>query len=163
VKDENVEQAMSNLREQQGHADPGRRTAVPRRRITSRPTCTSSSTATSSRISTTPSWSPGPARIGGIEVADFDKQIEGAKPGEDAKRSPPRAPDNHPTEAIRGKDVQIEISVKDIKRLEAGRDHTGISAGPGLQHRAGTSRRPWREQMVERIDYDVAPGPARSR
>ena len=29
-----------------------------------------------------------------------------------------KAPENHPNEAARGKDVQIDVTVKDIKRLE---------------------------------------------
>ena len=58
-----------------------------------------------------------PGRIAGIQVNDLDTQLAGANPGE-TRTLTAKAPENHPNEALRGKDVQIELTIKDIKKLE---------------------------------------------
>ncbi|HSV15182.1 MAG TPA: trigger factor [Tepidisphaeraceae bacterium] len=153
VKDENVEQAMNNLREQQGTLIPVEDRGVQDKDyITADVHIKLDGNVVAHQHDA--QLVARPARIGGIEVADFEKQIEGAKAGE-TKTITAKAPDNHPTEAIRGKDVQIEILVKDIKRLEL------VEITPEFLEDLGFSseqelRDALREQMVERIDYDVA-------
>jgi trigger factor len=153
VKDENVEQAMNNLREQQGTLIPVEDRGVQERDyITADVHIKLDGNVVAHQHDA--QLVARPARIGGIEVADFDKQIEGAKAGE-TKTITAKGPDNHPTESIRGKDVQIEIAVKDIKRLEL------VEITPEFLQDLGFEteqelRDALREQMVERIDYDVA-------
>jgi trigger factor len=153
VKDENVEQAMNNLREQQGTLLPVEDRGVQEKdyifadvhiKLDGNVVAHQHDAQLVAR----------PARIGGIEVADFDKQMEGAKPGE-TRTITAKAPDNHPTEAIRGKDVQVEISIKDIKRLELVEITPEFLQDLGFETEAEL-RDALREQMVERIDYDVA-------
>ena len=65
----------------------------------------------------TPSSCCSPAASAGIFVEDMDKQLAGLKPGE-TKTLTLKAPEDHPREDIRGKEVQIEVTIKDIKKLE---------------------------------------------
>src|SRR5205085_9805119 len=58
-----------------------------------------------------------PGRIAGLNVEDLAKQLEGMKPGETRTISV-HAPDDAANEQLRGKDVEIEGALKDIKRLE---------------------------------------------
>jgi trigger factor len=153
VTDENVQQAMKNLREQQGHARPRwknrgvedrrlphrrrprearrqRRRPPARRQVVSRP-----------------------GRIAGIEVDDLDKQLEAKRPATRARSRRPR-PEQPPNEALRGKEVEIEIALKDIKKLEPVEVNQDFLESLGFEKEIELLDA-LREQMVERIDYDV--------
>ena len=58
-----------------------------------------------------------PGRIGGIMVEDLDKQLEGLKEGE-TRNIKVHVPDTHASEKIKDKDVEIEVKLKDLKKLE---------------------------------------------
>ena len=58
-----------------------------------------------------------PGRVGGLQVDDLDTQLAGLKPGEEKVISA-KIPEEYPDEALRGKDPQIEIALKDIKKME---------------------------------------------
>jgi trigger factor len=116
VTDANVDQAMNNLREQQGTLVPVENRGVEARRL---PDCRCAreggrQVVTHQHDAQIVSRA---GRVGGIQVDDLEKQLKGLKPGEkrDVKA---KAPDTHPTEEIRGKDVEIEVALKDIKKLE---------------------------------------------
>jgi trigger factor len=94
-----------------------------------------------------------PGRIGGIQIDDLDKQLEGQKPGE-TRTIKAKAPDTHPNEALRGKDVEIEVSLKDLKHLELAELNEAFLSDLGFKDEAEL-RDALREQMVERITYDV--------
>jgi trigger factor len=95
-----------------------------------------------------------PARLGGIEVPDFATHLQGAKPGE-TRTFTAKAPETHATEVIRGKEVQVEVTVKDIKKLELAEITPEFLADLGFENEKEI-RQALREQMVERIDYDIA-------
>ncbi len=153
VKDENVEQAMSNLREQQGTLVPVEDRGIEAKdylsadvhlKVDGNVVAHQHDAQLVAR----------PARIGGIEVADFDKQVEGAKAGE-TRSFNVKGPENHPNEAVRGKDVQMEVTIKDIKHLELAEITPEFLEDLGFENEQEI-RDALREQMVERIDYDIA-------
>src|SRR5262249_39429564 len=57
------------------------------------------------------------ARVAPPQLDDLGTQLAGAKPGEPA-RVKTTAPDPHPNEELGGKEVEVESAVKDIKKLE---------------------------------------------
>ncbi len=152
VTDENVQQAMTNLREQQGTLVPIEDRGVEDKdyliadvhvkfegnvvghqhdaQIVSRP-----------------------GRIAGIDIEDLDEQLKGLKPGE-TKVIKANAGENHPNEAIRGKEVEIDIALKDIKKLEPVEVNQEFLESLGFENEKELLDA-LREQMVERIDYDV--------
>ena len=153
VKDENVDQAMSNLREQQGTLVPVEDRGVEDKdyliadvhvKVDGNVVAHAHDSQIVSR----------PGRVAGIQIDDLDKQLAGLKAGEERTIST-KAPESHPNEAVRGKDVQIEIKLKDLKKLELaeidGDFLTDLGFGDEKELREAL-----REQMVERIDYDVA-------
>ena len=94
-----------------------------------------------------------PARIGGLQVDDLDKQLAGTKSGE-TRTITTKAPDTHPTEQLRGKDVQIEVAVKDIKRLELAELDETFLEDLGFEN-LQELRDALREQMDEKIASDI--------
>jgi trigger factor len=152
ITDENVDQAMQNLREQQGLLvpvedrgveDKDRLVADVHIRLGEEVVGHQHDAQIVSR----------PGRIGGIEVQDLDTQLRGLKAGE--KRDiTAHVPDTHPAEKIRGKDVTIEIALKDIKKLELAEINEEFLNDLGFQNEQEL-RDALREQMVERITTDV--------
>ena len=92
-------------------------------------------------------------RINHIDIEDLADKLAGARPGE--KRAfKVTAPEFHPNESIRGKELEIEIEVKDVKRLELPEvtkeflDSLGFDTVEEL-------RQALRERMEEQIQYDI--------
>lgn len=92
-------------------------------------------------------------RIAGIQIDDVEKQLAGAKPDETRTLSA-KAPDTHPNEKLRGKDVQIDVTVKDIKKLEMVEITPAFLGELGFENEQEL-RNALREQMQEKIDFDV--------
>lgn len=92
-------------------------------------------------------------RISGIDVADLDEKLVGLKGGE-TRSFKVTAPETHGNEQVRGKEVEIEVALKDIKKLEL------VEITPEFLGELGFTkdselRDALREQMVERINSDV--------
>jgi trigger factor len=152
VTDENVQQAMKNLREQQGTLVPIEDRGVEGQdyliadvhvKLDGNVVGHQHDAQVVSR----------PGRIAGIEVDDLDKQLEGQKPGE-TRTIKATAPENHANEPMRGKEVEIEIALKDIKKLEPVEVNQEFLESLGFEKESELIDA-LREQMVERIDYDV--------
>lgn len=152
ISEENVDQAMQNLREQQGMLVPVEDRGVEAKdymvadvhiKLGDEVVGHQHDAQIVAR----------PGRIGGIEVADLDKQVEGLKSGEkrDIKVS---VPDTHPAEKIRGKEVTIEFALKDIKKLELAEIDDEFLQDLGFENEQQL-RDALKEQMVERINMDV--------
>jgi trigger factor len=152
ITEENVDQAMQNLREQQGVLVPIEDRGVEDKdylvadvhiKLGDEVVGHQHDAQIVSR----------PGRIGGIEVADLDAQLRGLKPGEkrDIKVT---VPETHPAEKIRGKDVTVEFALKDIKNLELAEITEEFLADLGFQNEKEL-RDALREQMEERISMDV--------
>ncbi len=153
VKEENVDQAMQNLREQQGTLVPVEDAGVAAKDfVTADVHLKVDGNVVGHQHDA--QLVARPARIGNIEVPDFEQQIAGAKAGE-SRTINAKGPEGHPNEAVRGKDVAVEVTVKEIKRLELAEITPDFLADLGFDDEQQV-RDALREQMVERITYDVA-------
>lgn len=152
VKDENVDQAMQNLREQQGALLPVEDRGVQEKDyLLADVHVKEGGNEVAHQHDAQIVARPG--RIGGIQIDDLDKQLEGLKIGE-TRTIKAKAPDTHPNEALRGKDVEIEVALKDLKYLQLAELNKEFLEDLGFENEAEL-REALREQMVERITFDV--------
>lgn len=152
VTGENVQQAMNNLLEQQGTLVP-----VEDRGVQAKDYLTADVHAKVDGKEVTHQHDAQlvarPGRIAGIQVDDLDKQIEGLKPGE-TRTIKAKASDTHANEELRGKEVDIEIALKDIKRLELAELSEEFLSNLGFKTEQEL-RDALRKQMEERLNYDI--------
>src|SRR3989440_6503572 len=116
ISEENVDQAMQNLREQQGALVPVEDRGIQDKDYVIADVhvkCEGNEVAHQHDAQLVSR----PGRLSGVDVVDLDKQLRGAKGGE-TRSFKVQVPPTHSSEQIRGKEVEIEIAVKDIKRLE---------------------------------------------
>jgi trigger factor len=152
IKDENIDQAMSNLREQQGTLIPVEDRGVQSKDyVTADVHVKADGNVVAHQHDAQIVARPG--RIAGFQVDDLDARLDGAKIGE-KREITVKAPDNHPNEAVRGKDVVIEVEPKDIKRLELAEITPEFLSDLGFQTEQEL-RDALREQMEEKINMDV--------
>lgn len=152
ITEENVDQAMQNLREQQGVLVPVEDRGVEDKDYLIADVHVKLGDEVVGHQHDAQIVSR-PGRIGGIEVADLDTQLRGLKVGE--KRDiKVQVPETHPAEKIRGKEVTIELALKDIKKLELAEINEEFLADLGFQNQQEL-RDALREQMEERIGSDV--------
>ena len=152
VKDENVDQAMQNLREQQGALLPVEDRGVQEKDyLLADVHVKEGGNMVAHQHDAQIVARPG--RIGGIQIDDLDKQLEGLKTGE-TRTIKAKAPDTHPNEALRGKDVEIDVTLKDLKFLQLAELNPEFLGDLGFENEAEL-REALREQMVERITFDV--------
>lgn len=94
-----------------------------------------------------------PGRIAGLQVNDLDTQLAGLKAGESRTLST-KVPDDSPAETLRGKDVQFEVVLHGIKKLVPAEINQDFLDSLGFESEQEI-RDALREQMEERIDFDV--------
>ncbi len=94
-----------------------------------------------------------PGRIAGVNVDDLDTQLAGLKPDE-TRTLTVKVPDTDPNEEIKGKELAVEIKLKDIKRLELAEINQEFLGQLGFEN-DGELRDALKEQMVERIGFDI--------
>jgi trigger factor len=152
ITDENLEQAMNNLREQQGTLVP-----VEDRGVQAKDYLVADVHVKDGETVITHQHDAQvvarPGRVAGLQIDDLDKQLEGMKPGETRTISV-KAPETHANEAIRGKDVQVEVALKDIKRLDLAEVDQDFLQDLGFSNEADL-REALRQQMAENIEYRV--------
>jgi trigger factor len=152
VSDENVQQALTNLREQQGTLVPVEDRGVEEKDyLIADVHVRDGDTVIAHQHDAQIVARPG--RLAGIQVDDLAEQLKGLKGGE-KRELKLTAPDTHANEQIRGKEVTVEIALKDIKRLEAAELNQEFLESLGFQTEQELLDA-LRQQMVERIDYDV--------
>jgi trigger factor len=152
VKGENVEQAMQNLREQQGALMPVEDRGVQEKDYLLADVHVKEGDNVLAHQHDAQIVAR-PGRIAGIQVDDLEKQLEGLKPGE-ARSIKVKAPDTHPNEQIRGKELEVEVALKDLKHLQLAEINQAFLDDLGFKDEAEL-RDALKEQMVERIEYDV--------
>jgi trigger factor len=152
VKEENVDQAMQNLREQQGTLAPVEGRGVQEKDYLVADVHVKVGDEVISHAHDAQLVAR-PGRIGGIMVEDLDKQLEGLKEGE-TRNIKVHVPDTHANEKIKDKDVEIEVKLKDLKKLELAEINQEFLDSLGFADEKEL-REALREQMVERIGYDV--------
>lgn len=152
ITDENLEQAMNNLREQQGTLVPVEDRGVQAKDyLVADVHVKEGETVVAHQHDAQVVAHPG--RIAGLQVDDLDKQLEGMKPGE-TRTINVKAPETHANEAIRGKDVQVEVALKDIKRLDLAEVDQEFLEDLGFSNESDL-REALRQQMVENLQYRV--------
>jgi trigger factor len=152
VKDEHVDQAMLNLRQQQGALVPVEDRGVEAGdylvadvhiKVNGEVVSHQHDAQVIAR----------PGRFAGVQIDDLDVKLQGIKPGE-KREFTVNVPDTHADEKLKGKEATVEIDLKDIKKLELAEinqeflDSLGFADEKEL--RAALS-----EQMVDRVKYDV--------
>jgi trigger factor len=153
IKDENIDQAMNNLREQQGALVPVEDRGVePKDYLTADVHVKVDGEIVAHQHDAQLVARPG--RIAGIEVPDLGQQLAGMRAGE-TRTIKLHAPETHPNEQIRGKEAEIEVALKDIKRLELAEITPAFLADLGFQTE-DELRQALREQMVQKINEDIA-------
>lgn len=152
VKDENVDQAMSNLREQQGTLVP-----VENRGAEARDYLVADVLVKVDSVEITQQSDAlivvRPGRVMGIQIDDLDARLTGMKAGE-TRTLAVKAPAGHPRPELRDKNVEIEITLKDIKKLELAELNQEFLEGLGFANEQEL-RDALRDQMLERIQDDV--------
>jgi trigger factor len=152
VKDEHLAQAMTNLREQQGTLAPVEdRGVIDGDYITADVHVKLDGEVVGHQHDARLVARAG--RVGGIDMPEFAKEVNGAKPGE-KREFTITVPETHRDEKIRGKQVQIEIAIKDIKHLEAAEINADFLSSLGFENEQEL-RDALKEQMLERINFDV--------
>lgn len=152
IKEENIDQAMANLREQQGALVPVEDrgveekdylTADVRVKLGDEQLAEQKDAQLVAR----------PGRIGGVQIEDLASRLAALKPGE-TRAFTVAAPADHPEEKARGKELTVEVELKDLKRLELANVTPEFLAELGFE-KEEELRAALREQMQEKIDYDV--------
>jgi trigger factor len=152
VTDENVQQAMTNLREQQGSLVPVEDRGVEEKDyLLADVHIKSDGNVVAHQHDAQIVVRPG--RLGGVEIPDLADQLKGLKAGE-TRTLKAKASEAHPQQEIRGKDLEIEVALKDIKKLELVEINSEFLESLGFENEQELLDA-LREQMVERIDYDV--------
>ena len=152
VTDEHVQQALQNLREQQGQLVPVEdRGAKAKDYLIADVTLKLGDEVIGSQNDAQIVLRPGV--IGGIEVKDLEIQLEGLKVDE-TRTIKVIAGENHPAEKIRNQEVQIEVKAKDLKTLELAELDDAFLESLGFTNQQELLDE-LRVQMVERIDNDV--------
>jgi trigger factor len=152
ITEENVDQAMKNLREQQGTLIPVEDRGVEDGDylVADIHVKAGDEVITHQHDAQLVSRA---GRLAGIQIDDLDKQLAGLKPSE-TRTLTVHAPDTHSNEQMRGKDVQLEFALKDIKRLELAEISPAFLEDLGFENEQEL-RQALREQMEEKIDEDV--------
>lgn len=94
-----------------------------------------------------------PGRFAGIQLDDLDVKLQGMKPGE-KREFTVHVPDTHADEKLRGKEATVEVAVKDIKKMELAEINQEFLDGLGFADEKEL-RDALLEQMLQRVEYDV--------
>jgi trigger factor len=152
VSEENVDQAMQNLREQQGTLLPveGRGVEAGDYLLADVHLKQNGQVVAHQHDAQIVARA---GRVAAIQIDDLADKLKGMKTGE-SRTITAKAQDNHPREELRGKDVEIEVTLKDIKKLELAEISQEFLESLGFRDEKEL-REALREQLVERITYDV--------
>jgi trigger factor len=95
----------------------------------------------------------GKVSLGGMTITDLVEHVAGAKAGE-KRQWTVHVPADYPIEAIRDQDIQIEVNLKDVKRLDLPEVDKNFLDGLGFEN-VQELRDALKERLEERIQYDV--------
>lgn len=152
VNDSHVEQALANLREQQGALVPVEDRGIEEKDyVTADVKIKKGDEVVASQNDAQIVARAG--NIGGIQIDDLATQLAGAKPG-DTRTIKVTAPADHPAESIRGQETAVELTIKSIKKLELAEIDDAFLESLGFNN-AQELNDELRAQMIERIDNDT--------
>lgn len=152
ITDENVDQAMTNLRSQQGALVPVEDRGVEKDDyLIADVHVKAEGNVIAHQHDAKVVVRPG--RVANLQLDDLATQLAGMKPGE-TRAVKVTAPDTYPNEALRGKELEVEFAVKDIKRMELAEVNESFLTDLGFDNEAAL-RDALRDQMREKIEDDV--------
>jgi trigger factor len=152
ITDDHVDQAMNNLREQQGTLVP-----VEDRGVQAKDYMTADVTVKHGEETLAEQKDAQlvarSGRIHGILIEDLADKLDGLKIDE-SRSFTVKVPDDHPTEKLRGQDVEVTVELKDLKELELAEIDEQFLEEMEFENE-GELREALREQMVLRVENDV--------
>jgi trigger factor len=95
----------------------------------------------------------GKVTLGGMTIDNLAEKLGGAKVG-DKRDWTIHVPADYPIEAIRDQDIAIDVEVKDVKRLDLPEVNQSFLESLGFEQ-VQELRDALSERLAERIDYDV--------
>jgi trigger factor len=152
VNDQHIDQAMANLREQQGALVPVEDRGVEESDALFADVHLKVDGNVISHLHDAKIVAK-PGRVASIQIDDLAEKLKGLKPGE-TRELTVKAPDSHPDEKIKGKDVVIEIKLNDLKKLELAEINQDFLDSLGFENEQEL-RDALKEQMLERVEYDI--------
>lgn len=152
IKDDNIEQAMTNLREQQGALVPVEDRGVEEKDVLQADVKVKLDGKELAKQDDAQLVAKA-GRIGGVQIDDLAEKLKGLKGGE-IRTFTVKAPDDHVDETARGKDLEVEVALKELKKLELAKITPEFLAELGFDKEEGL-RDALREQMQEKINFDV--------
>ncbi|RPI64586.1 MAG: trigger factor [Planctomycetaceae bacterium] len=90
-----------------------------------------------------------PGQVEGLPLLDLDEKLAGKKVG-DTVTLTTKGPDAHPTEAWRGKDITVEITVSQIRRTVLPEINEEYAKGMGFE-----SLQQLRDQVAKRLEAHI--------
>lgn len=152
INDDHVQQALTNLRNQQGSLVPVERGVEEGDYLVADVTVKKGEEEIASQQDAQLVARSG--RIAGVELPEFAKQVEGLKVGE-SRTVEQEVPAAHPNVNLAGQTLSIEVALKDIKALAP-----ATIDGPFLESLGFENEQELldalREQMEERVAADIA-------
>ncbi|MGF1632229.1 MAG: trigger factor [Phycisphaerae bacterium] len=152
VTEEHVQQALKNLKEQQGTLVPVEDRGIEEGDYL---LCDVSVKADGNPIGSQDNAQlvARPGRLAGLQIDDLAARLAGAKPG-DVKQFDLTVPEADPRESIRGKQATVEITVKELKRLEPREIDDAFLAELGIENHDELMQA-LREEMDLKIENDI--------
>ena len=157
VKDEHVQQALANLREQQGTLLPVEDRGIQENDVIAADVHVKLVGGESADEEVLHQHDlqlkVKSGTVVGIKIDDLPAKLDGAKVDE-TRSVTVTAPEQHPTEKIRGKEVTVEFKIKDIRTLELAEIDNDFLTQLGFEDEAGLLQA-LREEMESRVKADV--------
>ncbi len=152
IKDEHVDQALENLRNQQGNLMPVENRPVKEGDYLVADVEVKVDDETVADQKDANLVARG-GRILGVAVDDFGERVSGVKAGNELTFTI-HVPDDHPSEKIKGKDASVHVTVKDIKELHPAEIDGPFLEGLGFENNDELMAA-LREQMEQRVEQDI--------
>lgn len=152
ITDEHVQQALANLREQQGTLLPVEDRGVQENDVIAADVHVKLGDEEVLHQHDM-QLKVKPGTVMAIKLDDLPAQLAGAKVDE-VKTININAGENHPTEKLRGKDVTVEFKIKDIRQLELAEINAEFLEQLGFENEQQLLDA-LREEMVNRVESDV--------
>ncbi|MEM8875438.1 MAG: trigger factor [Planctomycetota bacterium] len=152
INEEHVDQAVQNLREQQGTLVPVEDRGVQEKDYIEADVAIKlgDETVTEQKSANLVARA---GKIHGIDVPDLADKLAGAKAGE-TKTFALNAPDNHPSENVRGKELSVEVTVQEIKELELAEINDSFLEELEIADQ-DELRRELKAEMERRVENDI--------
>ncbi|HEX8324211.1 MAG TPA: trigger factor [Tepidisphaeraceae bacterium] len=153
VKDEHVEQALKNLREQQGTLLPVEDRGVAEGDAVEADIVIKNGDEELVHQPQFQFYARKPMTLLALQFDDLPATLAGAKPGE-TRTATAVAPETHQREDLRGKELTVEFKINDIRQLELAEINAEFLQQLGFENEEELNKA-LREEMENRVKNDV--------